>query len=642
MAVREIKTTIALEGEQEFKQALASANREMRNMDSELKAVTAAYKANGDGAEYFARRQQNLQSQIRQQEEIVRGLEDALTGAKDKYGENSKEVDKYTIQLNNARTKLYNLQRTLSDADREMEELGRDSTKAGRQIRDGVGDSAEAAERDVRDLAETIQDVKEDLGAIRSNTAASALSDTWSMASGVYSSVSSFVEGTMELRRQMSFLEQQAANQDYDYAILQTQMAQMAAITGSTSAAVEALGSMLALGLDETQMTRALENLGGAVINFPSMSLQSLAESLQETLATDTATGQFGELLVRLGVKVEDFNAALANSETEAGDFDIAMAYLAQHGMAEVYDQWTKNNQSMVDAMSTQTALEMELAEFGGTLEKYIVTPVKVLLVDALGWVNDQMEDWEKSKTGQELIDENQERRDQHRDALLQAMEGYVDSETLESVTTVTDALKLAKDVQKKTAEAQALQKMQEREFVAVAEGYVGKATITKDDGTDYSDVIAATVDKLMQPIEVSAAEATEAQSISILGRWKQLIEDAQKEIQDAQSSFEAEGEEAGKALESGFETGAGGLAGKARILGMDAADYFAAGMMSRVSYVASSAAQLALSAAQQLNMARTSSAQGSTKVVMAVDGREMADALVPYLGESMYVSIGE
>lgn len=390
MAARKIETTIALDGEQAFKSALSSATREMRVMESEMKALSAAYDANGNSAQFFAAKQSNLRNQIAQQREIIQSLERAVEDAGKAYGANSAQVDAYAIRLNNARTRLSRLEQQLSETDSEMEELGRDAQRAGRQLEDGIGEGAEAAQSKLESL---VSAMKEDLGSIQTNTAITAVKTVWDMATGAYSSIAGFVEGTAEYRKQLSFLKQNAELNGFDFDKIEKQLIEVTGLTGDSSAAIEGLSNLLAAGVDERQLEEAIDSLAGAVISFPdTLKFESLADGLQETLATGTATGAFGELLERLGVDLEEFNGALAASDSAAGDLDIALAYLAAHGMTDVYNQWKETNGAMNEAAQTQAELELELAEFGGTLEQYITTPVKSLLVDALRYVNDTIE----------------------------------------------------------------------------------------------------------------------------------------------------------------------------------------------------------------------------------------------------------
>lgn len=441
---REIKTTISLDGEQKFKQSLSAATREMRVMESELKAVSAAYDANGNAAQYYASKQANLRSQISQQREIISALERAVEDAAKAYGESSSQVDGYAIRLNNARTRMARLQKELDATDREVEELGRDSVRTGRQLEQGIGDGAEAAENSVKSLLQTMQ---QDIKSIGVSSAVSAVTGLWDMATSAFSSVSGFVEQTEEYRQKLSFLEQNAATRGFDFENLKKDLTEVQGITRDAASAIETLSNLLAADPDEMQLEKAIDNLAGAVISFPdTLKFESLADGLQETIATGSATGQFGELLERLGVDLEEFNAAMENSATKAGDLEIALAYLAANGMADVYEQWQKNNQSMVEAQQTQAELEAELARFGGTLENYIVTPVKSMLVDALGWVNDKVDEtlgaWEQDKTGKsgEVDPFGMSEKEYHEDPMA--------FKTVEEMNAAAESMKTAAEIQ--------------------------------------------------------------------------------------------------------------------------------------------------------------------------------------------------
>ena len=653
MAVREIKTTIALDGEQKFKQAIAAVNQSLRVSETEMKAVTAAYKESGDEATYMAEKQRVLGEQIESQKSKISMLEGMLDKAKAAYeqagntldeyrrkleaAEKSgdvnatkelaaaveraekayfdagKKVNDYKIQLNNARANMSNLRTTTEKADRSVEELGRDSIKAGRQLEQGIGEGAEEAEKDVKSLIRTMQ---EDISSIRTSSAVSAITGLWNTATSAFSSVEGFVSGTAELRRQMSFLEQNAKTQGFDFEFIKGQLTEVTTLTGDTSASIETVSNLMPVpGMKAGALVTAVDLLAGAVVSFPdTLKLESLADSLQETLATGQATGQYAELLGRLGVNTEDFNKALAESKTEAGDLDIALAYLAEAGMLKVYDQWRKNNQAMIDASETQSELESELAEFGGTLENYIVTPVKELLVDALKWVNDELailDQWRADRTGKSAeVDPFG----------LSETKYYEDPR---GIQTVEELNRLA---------SQGGQKKYTGFKAAANTGQKGAPTIEQQ-LTDF----------LMQDLDMSLFTPKEATSTSLLGKWKQTILDTQEALKEAEPDLKEGGEEAGEALADGFEIGANGVTGRARIAGMDAGKYFGMGLLSQVSYVTMASAQLAAAAASRLaSGGAVSGATGMGRagtIVMQLDGREVGRALLPYQSEGMAVT---
>lgn len=137
---------------------------------------------------------------------------------------------------------------------------------------------------------------------------------------------------TKELRRDLSFLEQNARDAGMGMEQLHNKAGELYAVTGDTNEVVEALSNILATGFDDADKAyEAVDLLAGAVVKFPeTMKIESLADSLQETIATGEATGQFSELLGRLGVDVEKFNERLGRTRSEASRPEPCPADAAQ------------------------------------------------------------------------------------------------------------------------------------------------------------------------------------------------------------------------------------------------------------------------------------------------------------------------
>ena len=120
----------------------------------------------------------------------------------------------------------------------------------------------------------------------------------------------------------------------------------MNAVSGDLDGALEATNNLLNAGLPESVLQRAVENLAGAYIKFPeTLKLESLADSLQETLATGAATGQFAELLDRLGIGAEKFNGHLEMIPGGVDRWNYTLGLLAHEGLLDVYNGWKQNNE---------------------------------------------------------------------------------------------------------------------------------------------------------------------------------------------------------------------------------------------------------------------------------------------------------
>ena len=114
MASGEIKQKITLEGEQQYKQALKDAQRNLRTLRSELKAETAEMARNASEQQKAAAKANNRKQQIKEQESVVKTLRAALADAKKEYGDNADVIAKWENKLNDARATLANMQNELA------------------------------------------------------------------------------------------------------------------------------------------------------------------------------------------------------------------------------------------------------------------------------------------------------------------------------------------------------------------------------------------------------------------------------------------------------------------------------------------------------------------------------------------------
>lgn len=377
----EIKTTLAVDGEKKFKAAMEDANRAMRVSDSEVKKLKAAYAAGGSEMDYYTGRARVLNKEAEQQEAIVEALRKAVGEAAEKYGYASKQVEGYKIQLNNAEAKQIQLAKAAQQANRDLEKLGRDGPKIGRQISRGIGDAAEETSEKVESMFEGLQ---KEINAIRSNTTVSAFVDIGGAISGAVSNLDAFAESSREYRRSMSFLEQNAGLYGLEFAEIKELFFEMASITGEVDSSVEALSNLMASGFDSSEMAAAVDLLGGAVTRFPdTLKFESLADGLQETLATKEATGQYAELLERLGINLEEFNKELGEAKTAEEQQEIALAYLTKNGLATAYQMYKDTNGELMAAEEATLRLNDALSGFGEIIDK-VTAPGKLFVADVL------------------------------------------------------------------------------------------------------------------------------------------------------------------------------------------------------------------------------------------------------------------
>lgn len=172
---REIKTTLALDGEKEFKKGLEDAQRQMRVLASESKSTSTAFKNNEDSVEALTAKNQILSRQIDQQEEIVKALTRAVSESAEKYGEADKKTDGYRIQLNNAQAALNKMESELGDGEAALRDMAVAEEKAGNEA-DEMRGSLKKTESGTKSLKDQIKEfTSSSVGKFTSVSAAIAL-----------------------------------------------------------------------------------------------------------------------------------------------------------------------------------------------------------------------------------------------------------------------------------------------------------------------------------------------------------------------------------------------------------------------------------------------------------------------------------
>ena len=142
---KEIKTTLAVDGEAAFKRAINDATTSLRNMGTQLTLAQAEFQKDGDAMKLMTTRSKTLRSEIDQQEKIVSALEKAVSDSAKAFGENSAKTEKWQADLNRAKAKLVGLQNELTLNEQGLDRNGKafdDSAQAAADYQatlEGIG-----------------------------------------------------------------------------------------------------------------------------------------------------------------------------------------------------------------------------------------------------------------------------------------------------------------------------------------------------------------------------------------------------------------------------------------------------------------------------------------------------------------------
>lgn len=390
MAVREIKTSIALDGEQAFKQALADASRNLRVMDADLKAAATEFKVTGDAQQYYTEKSRSLKEQIAQQEQVVDALVNAVRQSATVYGNNSAKTDEWRIKLSNATAKLMAMKKGLQDTDKEAEEFGRNSKRVGKQIEDGIGDGAEEANKSVKDLIENLQ---QDIGSIKGSVGFQVAATVTQTISSAVQGMTEFVESNRDYRRVMEQYEVAAEAGKHNKDAMKEMLFNMAAFSGDFDGSVEAMTNLMQTGLTADWMEKATDIFSYASIMFKdTLKLEQLSGDFQESVATGKPTGAFANFVEKMGGSVEELEKVMSDAGTTEAKAIAALTYVAPEGYKSNLDAYNEKTSSLQDAAKAQ----LELADaWAGVSEKLepLTTEMTVEMTEVVKLLGDTIDD---------------------------------------------------------------------------------------------------------------------------------------------------------------------------------------------------------------------------------------------------------
>lgn len=354
-----------------MQQALKKVNNTIENTSNELKIVEKLLKLDPGNVVLLAQKQKLLTDAIAAteekldklktaQEQAVKQLERGEIG-EDQYRALERQIISTEQRLNGYRSELRSVER-----------------------------GAESAADSTEEMAEATEDAGDEMKKM-STAAKVAFAAAGAAIAKAGSQMVSFlmdtVEGTKELRTDMAKLEQNAKNAGTTFEDVSDELDYFVAVTDQSDSSVEALSNLLQAGFKKEGLTEAVENLAGAVIKFPdTLNIESLADSIQETLATGTATGQYGELLERLGVNLEEFEAGLAKCTTAAEKQEYAIDILAKNGLADISAEYKEANKNLIEYSNAQQHYNETLAAIGEAVQPAMTafTEIKATLLEGM------------------------------------------------------------------------------------------------------------------------------------------------------------------------------------------------------------------------------------------------------------------
>ena len=146
MAAPGINSKIKLDGEREYKAALAEIKSGLNVLKSELNLASEQFRDNADSVEALTKKNDILDRTILTQKEKIEQIEKALQSSASAYGEADERTNRWKTQLNNAQAELVKMERALKDNEDALQKAQKETdgtTTAFGKLKKALSDTKE-------------------------------------------------------------------------------------------------------------------------------------------------------------------------------------------------------------------------------------------------------------------------------------------------------------------------------------------------------------------------------------------------------------------------------------------------------------------------------------------------------------------
>lgn len=340
---------IGLEGEKEFKKALADINSSFKVLGSEMKLVSSQFDKNDNSVQALTARNEVLNKEIDAQKQKIETLRAALQNAAESFGENDKRTQNWQIQLNNAEAALNGMERelddnnkALADAESGFDGAGKEADDFGKEVEDAGKQSDDAGSK-MSKLGDVAKKVGKAMAAAMAAIGAAAIAagkQIWDMANQTAEAGDAIDKTSQKIGISAE------SYQEWDYVFqrcgadvngLQTGMKKLSGvITDAASGSASAADKLAAVGL-------SIEDLNGKSqdeqLSIVIAALQNMESGAERTAAANDLLGKSAvDMAAVLNMSAEETQALV----DEAHDYGMIMSNEAVAASAAFEDSLTK------------------------------------------------------------------------------------------------------------------------------------------------------------------------------------------------------------------------------------------------------------------------------------------------------------
>lgn len=406
-----------------FEADISQFSQSIAEMRSDIKLINSQFEASSSSMDDWSKTSEGLETKIKQLTDVLEAEKQKLKanqGIRDEYistlnknkaklaelksqydqvvaseGENSNSAKKLAKDIAKVETAITKNAKSVKYYETEMNRQQATVNKTEKELKEyktaleQVGNETEETAKKTKDATDSVGGFGGAIKGIGKGLAAGIVA-IGAAAAGAATSFLALAESTREYRTDLAKLNTNAQTAGVAQETVTKALRDLNAITGETDSNVEALSNLLMANFTESNMANAVETLSDAVLKFPdTLKVEGLADSLQESMQQmamgNNATGQYAELLERLGYNLdtvkEQYNSLGSEEEKQAYLLD-----LVNKKIGGTSDAYREQNKDLVDAANAQFDLNESLSNLGAVAE-----PIVSILKSGLAKVLEQL-----------------------------------------------------------------------------------------------------------------------------------------------------------------------------------------------------------------------------------------------------------
>lgn len=280
-----------------------------------------------------------------------------LDALRKEYESLANSSEDFSEEMTNLRANIIRQEGAVKKARRSLDDHTAAQDTLNREIRE--------SNRGFPTLVKSLSAVKKAMN--ENSQATTMLSDGFTVLKGVvahyvthtltsfFGTLKAMLRNARELRKELGMIQATIQNMELDKSVMKNAEANLKRIytvTEDTAAGTEAINNLLTAGFKTESLDNITKELLGASIKWKdTLNMEGLSDSIQEAIGSKgmSVTGQFAELLERMGIDLKKWTGDFSKLNTDAERQNMIMKTLADQGLAGVLEQYEEINKTIVE-----------------------------------------------------------------------------------------------------------------------------------------------------------------------------------------------------------------------------------------------------------------------------------------------------